>query len=110
MKTSFFDYYRRAIKEGCTQTEAYHYALVEDIYDAEDNLLPKDYKHPEPFCFHPQFAIKEVAQSEGLCEVCGSVVIKDWHSHAKKYLWRGIPARISRRSEFLEPLFEIFLG
>lgn len=104
-KTAFFDYYNRAIKEGLTEKEAYWWAITEDIYDAEDNLLPKDYKRPEPLCYHPDSAIRSDGQKyecyeTGTCGICGKFVYKqEFPGKPGVYGWRGERVKIKRRSE-----------
>ena len=56
----FSDYFNRAKREGLTDAEAYRWAIIEDIYDADDNLLKPGQPRPDGMCYHPQFAAENL--------------------------------------------------
>ena len=72
----FFSYFHRAKREGLTDVAAYHYAITEDIYDAEGNLLKPGDARPDGVCYHPQDMLSKGGQDIGptSCPICGVVM------------------------------------
>lgn len=67
----FFSYYNRAKREGLTDMAAYHYAITEDVYDPDGNLLAEGVPRPDGMCYHPQWALSEHTCWQSSCKICG---------------------------------------
>lgn len=114
MKTGFFDYFNRAKAEGMTDTEAYRWAITEDMYDAEDRPIPPDQATADGMCHHPQFAAKVLSpvactdlhstEVEYVnCEICGTFLVRCWpvpRGGMETCVWWAPPVKIATRSEY----------
>jgi hypothetical protein len=105
-KTSFFDYFHRAQREGLTDAEAYKWAITEDLYDANDCLLNPGEATADGMCFHPQFAVVNMQPhdywfGQRQCCVCGRLLFHQ--SVGERFHERTIyianPSKIETRSE-----------
>lgn len=99
-KTGFFDYFHRAQNEGLTDTEAYAWAITEDLYDAAGTPLSPGEATADGMCCHPDFALRnqdgdKTGLRRRLCEICGTLVIGPHRLHG---LFSG-PTKIMTRSE-----------
>ncbi len=108
----FFSYFHRAQREGLTDAEAYRWAITEDIYDAQDNLLKPDSPRPNGMCYHPQYAVENLHPNPFLdhckmfpkqhgCSVCGALLDQWWVGklHYEKKIYWAKPVKIPTRQE-----------
>ena len=70
MRTGFFDYYHRGLREGLTETESYKWAITEDMWSADDEPLAPEQATADGMCYHPDCAI-EVVLGHSVCNICG---------------------------------------
>lgn len=105
-KVGFFDYFNRGKSEGLTDTEAYRWAIIEDLFDADDHPITKDEATADGLCFHPQYAVETLGQitrydKYHTCAVCGVMLELMWvgpNCHEEKYYYSK-PVKIMTRSE-----------
>ena len=85
-KTGFFDYFKRALREGLSEAEAYRWAIVEDLWSADDQPLSPEEATADGMCWHPQYAAEPHKDGgSAACLVCGAFLIRRW-KNSKGYV------------------------
>lgn len=102
----FFAYFNRAKQEGLSDTEAYRWAITEDIFSPDDVPLGTCDPRPNGMCYHPQCGVENLRPKsrwfgQRICSICGTLLMRRWvgPNHPRREIYWAPPTKIPTRRE-----------